>query len=173
MGDKTMKKAARLLIGVILALGLVSCGVVGKAISGRETLPEQSNFKQAYSIGAIVETHKDLLLEGPRTLSGTQAGPRVPFVQSQENMIIQVDQENATTLIESIRSDIEETLLSSGATIVGSGGYDGQADPLAYFSYSYREGPFYGVINIWGVQGEDTQFMLISEITESLNSGGN
>jgi len=168
-----MKRIAQLLIGVIITLGLVSCGVIGKAISGGETLPEQSTFKQTYSIGAIVEAHKDLLLDGPRTLSGSEAGPRVPFVQSQENMMIQVDQENATTLIESIRSDVEEALNNSGAIIMGSGGYDGQADPIAYFSYSYREGPFYGVINIWGVQGEDTQFMLISEITESLNSRGN
>ncbi len=62
-----MKKAARLLVGVILALELVSCGVVGKAISGGGPLLEQSIFKQTYSIGAIVEAHQDLLLEGPRT----------------------------------------------------------------------------------------------------------
>lgn len=97
----------------------------------------------------------------------------MPFVQSQENIMIQVDQENANTLIEAIRSDVEENLNNSGAIIMGSGGYGGQADPLAYFSYSYREGPFYGVINIWGVQGENTKFILISEITESMNSGRN
>ncbi len=88
-------------------------------------------------------------------------------------MIIQVNQENATTLIESIRSDIEETLNSSGAIIMGSGGFDGQSDPLAYFSYSYREEPFYGVITVWGVRGESNEFILISQITESMNIGGN
>jgi hypothetical protein len=171
--EKTMMSAIRLLITMITAFGLVGCGIVRREISGLETTKEQSTFKQTYSIGPIVENHKDLLLEGPRVLSGTEAGPRVPFVQSQETMSIQVDQDNVTLLMESIRSDIGETLHSSGATVTGSGGFDGRANPITYFSYTYIEGSFYGVVDVWGVRGEGAQFILISQVTESMNSGGN
>ena len=157
-----MIRTAQLLIVMMVIFGLISCGTRSK-----ETSPEQSTFKEDFSIGLIIESHKDLLIEGSLALSGMEAGPREPFVQSHETMTIQVDSRNATTLFESIRSDVVETLSNSGATIVGSGGMDAQADPSAYFSYDYSEGPFYGVINIWGLQGEDTNFVIISQITES------
>ena len=166
-----LKRTTELLSIVIMTIGLASCGIVSREISDGKTLSEQSSFKQTYSIGSIVETHKELLLEGPRGLSGSQAGPREPFVQSQEVMIIQVNPDNATLLMEVIRSDIEEALSNGIATITGSGGFDGQANPIAYFSYSYKEGSFYGVIDVWGVRGEGTEFILISQVTESSNSG--
>jgi hypothetical protein len=66
-----------------------------------------------------------------------------------------------------LQTDITETINTSGATIVSSSGSDTQADPIAYFSYDYRQGPFYGVINVWGLRGEGTTFIIISQITES------
>lgn len=163
-----MKRIARLLICVIMAFGLVSCGIVGEERSSLAQ-PEQSIFKQNFSIGAIIETHKDLLIEGPLTLSGTEAGPREPFIQSHETMTIQVDPDNASFLFEAIISDLEETLMNSGATIVGSGGTDVHADPIAYFSHSYSEGSFYGVVDVWGIRGKENTFIIISQITESRN----
>ena len=168
-----MIRMFRNLFALITTVGLVSCGIVSRQVSSVENLPEQSAFRQTYSIGSIVENHTDLLLEGQRTLSGREAGPRVPFVQNQEIMFVLADQNNATMLMEAIRSDIEETLHNSGATITGSGGFDGEANPVAYFSYSYQEGPFYGVLDIWGIRSEGTQFILNSQVTESLDSRGN
>jgi hypothetical protein len=82
-------------------------------------------------------------------------------------MTLQVDSLNASPLLGAIQSDINEAIIRSGATIVGSSGRDIEPDPIAHFSYSYSEGPFYGVINIWGVRSEETTLILISEITES------
>ncbi len=163
-----MKRIARLLVFVITAFGLVGCGIVGRNTSSGERLPDQSKFKENFSIGAIIETHQELLIEGPRALSGMEAGPREPFVQRQEHMTIQIDHDNITALMNSIQSDVEESLSTSGAIIVGTGGTDAQADPIAYFSYNYREGPFYGVVNVWGIRGEETALIIIVQITESL-----
>jgi hypothetical protein len=172
-GDNEMKRLTWLLIGISIVIGLTGCSIISREISTAETLPEQSTFKQTYAIGSVVEAHTDLLLEGPRTVSGSEAGTRTPFVQSQEIMTLQIEQENVTALMRAIQSDVQDILSNSGATITGSSGFDGQADPIAYFSYNYREGPFYGVINVWGVRGIDTQLTLISEITESLVPEGN
>jgi hypothetical protein len=133
-----------------------------------EISPDQSKFKENFSIGTIIEDHQELLIDGPRTLSGMEAGPREPFVQRQEHMAIQIDHDNITALMNSIQSDVEEFLSNSGATIVGTGGSDAYADPIAYFSYNYREGPFYGVVNVWGIRGEETDLIIIAQITESL-----
>lgn len=165
-----MIRTVRFLVIVMITFGLVSCGIASREITGAEPPPEQSAFKQTYSLGPIVENHKELLLDGPRVLSGTEAGPREPFIQSHEYMVIRVDSDNVTALMESIQSDIEENLSNNDAEITGSGGFDGRANPIAYFSYSYREGPFYGVIDVWGIRGEDAQFILISQITESMNN---
>ncbi len=165
-----MGKIARSLIVIITTFGLVSCGIVSREVTSAEPSLDQSTFKKNFSIGSIVQAHEELLTEGPRSLSGMETGPLEPFVQSHEFMILQVDSDKLTTLMGSIQSGIEETLSNGDAKVTGSGGFDGEADPIAYFSYSYTEGPFYGVIDVWGVLGEDTQFVLISQITESMNN---
>ena len=165
-------RATQLLSVGLLTLVLVSCGIVTKVTKGRALSPEQSTFKVNYSIGPIVESHQDLLLEGPRTLSGSQVGPRAPFVQNQEVMILNIDQDDSSRLMQAIQSDIQRTIENGPGTIVGGEGSNGLADPIAHFSYSYREGIFYGAVDVWGILGEQDQFILISQITESKNSGG-
>ena len=86
-----MNRKVQLLIVVISVFGLVSCGIVSRKTSSGEISSDQSKFKQNFSIGAILEAHKELLIEGPRALSGMEAGPREPFIQSQEYMTIQVN----------------------------------------------------------------------------------
>jgi hypothetical protein len=161
-----MEKITRLLI-FIITFSLVGCGIVSREISREETSPEQSTFKQNYSIGPIIKANQELLLEGPLALSGSEAGPREPFIQSQEQMVVQIDSANTSHLLAAIQSETEEAIRSSGATIVGSSGRDIKPDPIAHFSYSYSEGPFYGVINVWGLQSEGNTLILLSEITES------
>ena len=161
-----MERITQLLI-IIIAFSLVGCGIVSREISREETSPEQSTFKQSYSIGSIIKANQELLLEGPLAVSGSEAGPREPFIQSQEEMVVQVDSVNTSPLLAAIQSETEEAIRNSGATIVGSSGRDIKTDPIAHFSYSYSEGPFYGVINIWGLQGEGNTLIILSEITES------
>jgi hypothetical protein len=162
-----MKKIVFIVLVSITIFGLVGCGMVSREISREETSPEQSTFKQNYSIGPIIKANQELLLEGPLALSGSEAGPREPFIQSQEEMVVQEDSANTSPLLVAIQSETEEAIRSSGATIVGSSGRDIEPDPIAHFSYSYSEGPFYGVINIWGLQGEGNTLIILSEITES------
>jgi len=162
-----MNKIARTLIFIIISFGMIGCVITSRNVSSGEISRDQSKFKENFSIGTIIENHQDLLIDGPRTLSGMEAGPREPFVQRQEQMAVQIDSDNITALMNSIQSDIEETLRYSGATIVGDGGSDGYSDPIAYFSYSYSEYPFYGVIDVWAIRGEETDLIIIVQITES------
>ena len=126
-------------------------------------------FKQNFSLGNLLEEHHELLLDGPRESRGMEVGPREPFMQIQEEMVIQVDPDNAVALLELIQSDIEEMISSSGATIVGIGNWEIQPESTAYFSYSYSEGSIFGVINLWGVRGEGNTLVLIVQITERQN----
>jgi hypothetical protein len=157
-----MKKSFQLLIFAFIFLGLASCGIASQKRS-----QQQSTFKQNYSIGLFIEKHQDLLMEGSRALSGMETGPNEPFIQSNEYTTFQIASDNTSALMEALRTDIVETINVNGATIVGSSGSDSQADPVAHFSYSYKEAPFYGVVNVWGIRGEGSTFTIISQITES------
>ena len=86
-----MKRMVHFLMFIIAALGLTSCGIVGRNISSVERSADQSKFKENFSIGTIIEDHAELLIDGPRALSGMEAGPREPFVQRHETMTIQID----------------------------------------------------------------------------------
>lgn len=162
-----MKRTVQLNIIFLVTFGLASCGIVGRQTGPRET-PEQSKFKENFSIGTIIEAHEDLLIEAPRALSGMESGPREPFIQSQEYITMQVEQENIAVLMQIIQSDIQDVIIDSGAQQVGSGG-SSRFDEIANFSYSYREGSIYGVVNVWGVRGEETDLVIIVQITESLD----
>jgi hypothetical protein len=162
-----MKRITILLTVIMIAFGLVSCGIVS-----RETSKEQSTFKQNFSIGPIVEAHKELLLDSPRTLSGMEAGPPEPFIQYQEEMIVQIDPTNIPAFMEAIKFDVQEAITSSGAEYLGQGGgYSPGSDinpaDVTHFSFDYSEDGFYGVIHIWGVRGSGTNYHLIGLITES------
>ena len=160
-----MKNITIFITILITLFGLGSCGIVSRESS--QVVQEQSDFKQTFSLGTIVENHHELLLEGPHVSSGMEAGPREEFMQIQEEMVIQVDPDNTAALLELIQSDIEELISSSGATIVGIGNWEIQPEPTAYFSYNYTQDSIFGVINVWGVRGEGNTFVLIVQITES------
>ena len=155
--------------GLFFALIIVIGGLVGCRIASRENTGEQSAFKQDFSLGAMVARHPELLLEGSLAASGVEAGPRAPFTQSQEYMVIQVEPANLMPLLTALQSDLEETLSTSGSTVLGYSG-EMQPDPIAYLSYQYSEGPFYGTVNLWGLRGQGNTLTLISEITESKGS---
>jgi hypothetical protein len=158
-----MKKSHFTVIIIITAICLSSCLVK------RDQIPQtQSTFKEGFSIGPIVETNKGYLLDGPLPLSGMQAGPIEPFIQSQEEMIVQIDPMVATDFMKIIKSDVEESINASGANIVGKGGgVLVDSSDILFFSFSYTQDSFYGVINIWGVRGDADKLLIIAQITES------
>ena len=108
-----MKRAA-FICTVLLVIGsLAGCGS-----AGRRT---ESAFKTSFSLGAIVEANKGSLMAGSRISSGTEAGPPEPFVQKHEGMIVQVDPAHASAFMDGVRATVEESLIRSGARILGRG----------------------------------------------------
>ena len=166
-GERPVKGLSTTLTLFILICILNACGIVKE-----ETAPLPTVFKTSFSLGSTVEANEQHLLPGARALSGSEAGPVKPFIQEYEVMTVQVESANEFAFMEAIRSDIEKALASSDAEIVGRGGAirqapEGDLFEMTHFSLSYREGAMYGVISVWGVQGEGTDFNLIVQITES------
>ena len=91
-----------------------------------------------------------------------------PFTQKQEEIALQIEQEELPAFVTALRAGIEESILDSGASIVGygTGGVTGTS-----FSIQYREDELFGVINLWGIRGEGTNFFLIALISESTVMG--
>ena len=157
-----MSKLSYIFMTIIAFSGLAGCGSVGD-----ETPASLSAFKESFALASIVEANEGYLLPGPRVLSGTEAGPREPFIQSQEAMTIQVDPTNISPFMEAIISDINEAITSSGAEYLGwGGGFSPDPSAMKHFSISYGEDGLYGVINVWGIPGEGTNYHLITLITE-------
>lgn len=146
-----------------IIISMTMAGLAGCVSSARNDSAPQSAFREGFSIGTIVEGNTQYLSPEPRQLFGSESGPPEPFTQKQEEMIIHIDQADLPAFLSALRSGIEEAIIDSGASIDGhgQGGVTGTS-----FSISYREGDIYGVINIWGVQGEGTDYYLIMMITE-------
>lgn len=143
---------------------LVLAGLAGCIPSMENTTTTQSAFWDSFSIGKIVENNEQYLLPGSRQLFGSESGSsEQPFTQKQEEIVIQIDPANLPAFLLDVQLNIEESIINSGASIVGhgSGGVTGTS-----FSISYREENIYGVINIWGAQGDDTTYYLLMILTE-------
>ena len=124
----------------------------------------QSTFRANFSLNAVVENNKQFLLEEARHSSGAESGFQEPFVQSYEEMAIQIDPANVPAFMRAIGSDIEKALIDSDARILGN--EDGSND-IEHFSFSYSENEIQGTIHVWGIPGEGTKFTIVALITES------
>ncbi|HEY5729094.1 MAG TPA: hypothetical protein VLA72_04015 [Anaerolineales bacterium] len=156
-----MKNVLKNLTIWILVLILAGCGS-----TENDNPKSQSTFRENFSIGTVVDDNSQYLLPESRALSGSESGPPmplVPFEQRQEEMSLQIAPADLPAFLTAVQFGIDEAITNSGATIVGrgSGGVTGTS-----FSISYREDDFYGVINIWGAQGEGTNYYLLMIITE-------
>jgi len=152
-----MKRSLHMLVLLLIIACLVGCGSTTQTSS-------QSTFKANFSLNTIVENNKQFLLEEARHSSGAENGFQEPFVQSHEEMTIQIDPNNVSEFILAIRSDIEQAIIDSDGRMLGSEG--GSNDP-EHFSFSYSENEIQGTIHVWGIPGEGTNFTLIALITES------
>jgi len=152
-----MKKSFFILSLLILSASLFGCT--------SEAAPSQSTFKDNFTIGAIVEDNAQYLLPESRELFSSEYGEvDQPFTQKQEEIALNIDPADITAFTVAIQSGIEESIIDSGASIVGhgSGGLTGTS-----FSIQYRQDQIFGVVNVWGVRGEGTSFFLIVLVTES------
>ena len=147
-----------------ITIGLILVNLAGCVAAGKNDSASQSLFWESFSIGTMVENNVQYLLPGSRQAFGSESGSSdQPFMQKQEEITLQIDPANLSAFLLDVQSDIEETMIHSGASIVGhgQGGVTGTS-----FSISYREDDIYGVINVWGAQGEDTTYYLLVMITE-------
>lgn len=152
-----MKRLLLISIFLVLNVSLLGCG--------SESTLQQSTFKSNFSLSTVVEANKEYLLEETRVMSGAEVGPREPFVQSHEEIMIQIDPANISSFFQAVRLDISQSLTDNNANILGQE-VNGDQN-IAFFSYSYGENDLYGTITVWGVRGEGTNFYFITIITES------
>jgi hypothetical protein len=152
-----MKKPLIVIASLVILVSAFGCGKATQTSS-------QSTFKANFSLNTVVENNKHFLLDEARYSSGAESGLPEPFLQSHEEMTVQINSSNVPEFLAAIRSDIEQTLIDSNVRILGS--EDGSND-AEHFSFSYRENEIYGSIHVWGIPGGNSNFTLIVLITES------
>jgi hypothetical protein len=143
----------------VLLVTIIILGGCGKM----QQIPSQSNFKANFSLNTVVENNKQFLLEEARHSSGAESGVQEPFLQSHEEMIIQIEPANRYKFMTAIRSDIEKALINSNARVIGR---ENELNDAEHFSFSYSENEIQGTIHVWGIPGEGTSFTIIVLTTE-------
>jgi hypothetical protein len=141
---------------LLTVVNLLGCGKAAQA-------SQQSTFKAKFSLNSVVENNKQFLLEETRYSSGAESGFKEPFLQSHEEMTVQIDPNKVPEFMAAVRSDIEKVLIDSDTRILGS---ESELNGAGHFSLSYRENEITGAIHMWGIPGEDTNFTIIILITE-------
>jgi hypothetical protein len=157
-----MKRFVFVLLIFVLFFGISSC-------AGSVTGQERSTFYATFSLGEIVARQEQFLLPEARSLSGTEAGPTAPPYQKHEEMIVQIDPANISRFIEAVKADTQQAILDSGARIEGQGGsfQEPTGGPTDYISFRYSQDEVGGIINLYGVDGEGTNYIIILIITEN------
>ena len=153
----------------VLSLFSLLCGISGCASSAENQ--GRSTFYTTFSLGGIVARHEQFLLPEPRDLSSTEAGPAAPPYQKHGEMTVQIDRADVTKFMEVVKRDIRQAILDSGAKITGQGGSfqdptGGQAI-MDYISFRYSQNETSGIINLYGVRGEGTTYIIIVILTEN------
>ena len=142
---------------LLTVVNLLGCGKAAQA-------PQQSTFKANFSLNSVIEKNKHFLLEEARYSSGAESGFKEPFLQSHEEMTVQVDPNKVPEFMAAVRSDIETILVDSDASILGS---ESESNGAGHFSLSYKENEITGAIHVWGIPGEGTKFTIVALITEN------
>lgn len=143
------------LFGIFVSLS----GCRGSSLEG-----SQSVFKATFSINEVIENNKQLLLDEAWHSSGAESGPNGLLKQFHQETVVQINPENASAFMATLRSDIKKSIINSGAKILGS---EAGSNGIQHFSFGYSLYEFQGTIHIWGIPGKDTNFTIISLITEN------
>lgn len=157
-----MRRFVFVLLILGLFFGISSC-------AGSVTGQARSTFYATFSLGEIVAGQEQFLLPKALSLSGTEAGPTAPPYQKHEEMIVQIDPANKSKFIEAVKADTQQAILDSGARIEGQGGsfQELTGGPIDYISFRYSQGEASGIINLYGVVGEGTNYIITLIITEN------
>ena len=152
----------------VFVLVSMLCGISSCESADRD---QRSTFYSDFSLVTFVAENEEYLIPTSRPLSGTEAGPAAPPYQKHEETILQIDTADVPKFMEAIKTDIAQAIIDSGARIDGQGGsfqdpVVGQAD-IDYISYRYNQDEVNGIINLYGVRGEGTNYILIAVLTES------
>lgn len=152
----------------VFTLLTMLCLVSGCKSTGGE---QRSTFYTTFSIAEIIAENDQYLLPASRTLSGTEAGPAAPPYQKHEETVLQIDAAEVPKFMQAVKTDIEQAIMVNGARIVGRGGsfqdpVTGPVD-IDYISFRYSMDNVNGIINVYGVCGEGTNYIIIVIITES------
>jgi len=155
-----MKRKALVLISLILLLSNTGCGNV------EDTPIEPPNtFAEKFSIGEILDANETHLIT-KQTISGSEVTePSVPLYHKNEEAIVQLDPGNEVEFMDAVWLDVQEAIRQSGARIDGVG--KREQEEAEHFSCRYSDGEMDGLINVWGVQGQGTEYVLIVLIVES------
>ena len=153
-----MKRTGLSIILLFFIASLSGCGI---AVS---TIASPSNVMKSVSLEALISANQGDLISQADLSSTTVFEPGTDFFQKEEGARFQLDPADITTFMDGVRSEIEQSIASSEAEIIGRGG--GGLDDGSSFSIRYREDGVDGVINVWGVRGEGNSFTLILLITE-------
>jgi hypothetical protein len=152
-----MNKSKLMFVLLLIVVNLLGCGKAAQT-------SQESTFKANFSLNSVVEKNKQFLLEDARHSSGAESGFEEPFLQSHEEMIVQLDPNKVPEFMTAVRSDIKQALIDSDAQILGS---ESGSNDTEHFSFSYSENETKGTIHVWGIPSEVTNFTLIALITES------
>jgi len=136
---------------------------------GSDNTEQRSTFYSTFSIADFVAENDQYLLPESRVLSGTEAGPNEPPYQRHEEMIVQIDPVDVPQFMEALKADTQQAIIDSGARIDGQGGsfQDPTAGPMDYISFRYSQDEINGIINLYGVRGEGSNYTIIMILTEN------
>ena len=158
-----MRRLPLLIPLLVITIGLNGC----KA----PDIEANSAFYSDFSLVTFIAENEAYLLPESRPLSGTQAGPAAPPYQKHEETILQIETENIPQFMEALKTDIAQAIIDSGARIEGQGGSfqdpAGGRAAIDYISYRYSQGEINGIINLYAVRSEGTNYILIVVLTES------
>lgn len=153
-----MKRTGLSVILLLLIAFLPGCGITVS------TTASPSDVMQSVSLEALISANQGYLISQADLSSATVYEPGIDFFQKEEQAWLELDPVNLSAFMNAVRSEIEQSIASSEAEIIGRGG--GGLDDGGSFSIRYREDEVDGVINVWGVRGEGNSFTLILLITE-------
>jgi len=152
-----MKRTGFSIVLLVLIVFMSGCGIVVS------TTASPSNVMKSVSLEALISANQGDLISQADLSSTTVFEPGTDFFQKEEQAWLELDPTNISAFMGAVRSEIEGSIASSEAEIIGTGG---GLDDGSSFSIRYREDGVDGVINVWGVRGEGNSFTLILLITE-------
>ena len=157
MGEITMKRKMFVLISLILLLSNTGCGNVEDA-----PIEPPSSFAEEFSIREIlVANGAQIIANSGREVTESS----IPLYHKDEETIVQLDLGNENEFMETVWSRVQSEIRQSGALIHSA---DKRAQEEAeHFTCQYSNGEISGLINLWGIRGQDTEFTVIALIVES------